>query len=183
MTKIFTYDNALDHLTSVSYDDTSEQSGYSERYENLKNFLARLPHSDSLTEPTANDDGIYKRSTVRNRLLAVGMSKFDVSTLEARMLHKKLRRGELIEAAMSGWTRPGGFAMLIATQYRIIWLKVRPFFSTEDDLAYDTLGAITYSTNRWHASVTLHTHNGNYTLNFASLAAVNLFIAYIESRL
>ncbi len=153
------------------------------RYEALKKYLDEPAVPEFLDQKIQQPQHIKNRKQeLKKQLRKLGASPFDLTMMESRKLYRFLHPGETVKAAINGWVPDGGFAMLVATTKRIMWLKVRPFYSLCEDVAYGEVGAVTMSENKWFAAVTLHTHSGDYQLNFATLKAARHFVNYAESK-
>lgn len=123
----------------------------------------------------------YRENMSNEELRETGLSNFDLVRYESRHIGRFLHNGEHIKAAIYGKSigkKPSG--LLVATNLRIIYLHQTPIFTTMDELSYDLVSGVTYSTGMWWSSVKLHTRNGDYALDYVSHDACEKFVNYIE---
>ena len=75
-----------------------------------------------------------------------------------------------------------GFAMLMATDRRVLYIDKKPMFLKTDEITYDLVGGITHGRVWPFETVTLHTRLGDYKLRAMNFAAAAHFIDFIERR-
>jgi hypothetical protein len=75
-----------------------------------------------------------------------------------------------------------GFALLAATDRRILFLDVKLMFVHEDEISYDVVSGISFGHVGVLSTVTLHTKVRDYQIRTYNQRCAEGFIAYIESR-
>lgn len=118
---------------------------------------------------------------VRESLIHLGVSKTGLSSEEVRYLPKLIRVDEQIGGVVYGWHQDG-FAMLVATDKRVIFLDKKPLFSTVDDIRYEVISGVSFGHVGIGSTVTLHTKIKDYKLRTFNEKCSMGFVQYIESR-
>lgn len=100
---------------------------------------------------------------------------------EARELPRILLPGEIIQQAIMG-RYTGGFAMLCATDQRLLLIDKKPFYLTIEDIRYDMLSELDYRHQLLDA--TLHIQTINKQLRFTSWDRKRMeqVSAYVQQR-
>lgn len=124
---------------------------------------------------------------IRQELIKVGVTKVGLRKFTIKHLPKIIHKDEHIGGVVYGrytinektsWWNQG---MLVATDRRVIFLDHKPGYTSMDELTYDVVAGLKYSTTAY-AMVTLQTRLGNYTIRFANNKCVETFIEYVESQ-
>lgn len=107
---------------------------------------------------------------------AVGLRTPEVKEL-VRILHPNERIGGVVYGRHSS-----GLTWLVATDKRILFLNIKPLFSTIDELTYDVVSGIKSSHAGLFTTVVLHTRVSDYVIRFVNQKCAAIFIKYIETR-
>lgn len=168
--------------TSNPYYKGSES--FERRLASLVSFLSKYDLKPSPSENRTSKKLLnkFRKAEVRQQLKNAGLHNFELHRRECSTLHRYLHKTEQVCAAIGGYNSNGAYVVLAATTYRIIYLKQQPLFTTLDEIAYENVGAITLSTSRWYATVTLHARTGEYRLQFVNHTAANRFADYVEKK-
>jgi hypothetical protein len=118
---------------------------------------------------------------VLQELRGLGMSRYGFMHAEVRYLPRIVHAGEHLGGVVYGHTDQS-FAMLVATDRRILFLDVKPMFLTEDEVTFDVISGITFGHVGPASTVTLHTKVRDYKLKTYNRRCAEGFIAFIESR-
>lgn len=124
---------------------------------------------------------ISHRSRVKQALKKAGMKKPGLRSHEAQYLPHLIHDDERIEGAVFGHMDIG-FAMLVATDKRIIFLDRKPLFMNGDDITYDIVGGVSYSHGVLGSTVTLHSRIKDYTIFTVNRTCAENLVRYIDSR-
>jgi hypothetical protein len=111
----------------------------------------------------------------------VGMKNRYFGRPEIKELCHIIAPGEIIQHAVNGQYE-GGFAMVIATDRRILLIDKKPWFLTMEDIRYDMVQEVDYYARLLDASVNIITFNKQ--LHFRSWRQVRLreLVRYIQQR-
>ena len=149
-------------------------SNYLKRSLYINHPIARsLP--PKLTVPINHKDRVMKE------LKDLGLSKFSLTRSESRYLPSIIHPDEHLGGAIYGHHKDG-FAMLVATDRRIIFLDKKPLFINEDEVNYYVVSGVKLSRAGFGCTVTLHTRVKDYELQTLNYKSANIFVEYIESR-
>lgn len=120
----------------------------------------------------------YQR--VRDELKAVGVSNIAMASEESISLPPIIREDEHIGGVVYGMHQDG-FAMLIATDQRVIFFDKKPLFDTEDNIKYDVVSGVSFGHAGIGSTVTLHTKIKDYKLRTLNKKCSQDFVRFIES--
>lgn len=154
------------------------------RFESLVQFLKQY----DLAAEASNERSSTKlletarKSEVREQLRQAGLYGFELRRRECRTLYRYLHKSEQVFAAIGGWSPHGGYALLAATSHRIIYLRQQLLFTAIDEIAYEMVGALSISSSRWYASVTVHARTGDYRLEYVNHIAAQTFVDFVERK-
>lgn len=120
-------------------------------------------------------------SIVRSQLKQIGADFRHWGRGEARELPQILMEGETIQVALMG-RYSGGFAMMIATDQRMLLIDKKPLYLTLEDVRYDMVAEVDYCHQLFDA--TIHICTLNKELRFTSTRKPNmrLFTNYVQKR-
>lgn len=110
-----------------------------------------------------------------------GFSTLQLHSAESRKLVEIIEIDEHIMAAIFGHVSPGGTAIIVATSKRVIYINHHLFMDDLDEFNYVAISGISYSTNGFFWSVTLHSGLDDRTLGCIKGVQAKKFISYIES--
>jgi hypothetical protein len=119
---------------------------------------------------------------VEQQLKAIGASFQVWGRAEIKELRHVLAPGERITHCLNG-RYEGGFAVLCATDRRLLLIDKKPFYLTLEDLRYDMISEVDYSHRMIDATVRICTVNK--TLRFYSWHNTDLrkLTAYVQDRI
>lgn len=123
------------------------------------------------------------RKRIIRELREASVTGWGLLKMESRKLPEIIHEDEKIGGVVYGRTMGDkiGSAMLIATDRRIIFLDVKPFFSTSDEIAYRVVSGVKTNSVGMFASVTLHTRVRDFSLRFVNINCAKAFENFIES--
>jgi hypothetical protein len=98
-----------------------------------------------------------------------------------RELAAILHEDERIKGVVYG-KHTEGFAVLTATDRRVLFIDKKPLFLRADEITYELVGGITYGKIGPWATITLHTRIGDYTIRTMNFTSAQYFITFIELR-
>jgi hypothetical protein len=118
---------------------------------------------------------------VERQLKAIGVAFKFWGKAEIRELQQILVQGEMIQFCMNG-RYEGGFAVLCATDQRMLLIDKKPFYLTLEDVRYDMVSEVDFSSRLMDATVRVCTPNKE--LRFTSFKGKELrkMTAYLQNR-
>jgi len=124
---------------------------------------------------------MVSQQEVNRQLEAIGATFKFFGRAEARELRQILVAGEQIQFCMNG-RYEGGFAMLCATDQRMLLIDKKPFYLTLEDVRYDMVSEVDFSSRLIDSSVRICTPNKD--LRFVSFKGAELrkMTAYLQNR-
>ncbi len=121
----------------------------------------------------------YER--VRGELKGVGVSSLAMSSEECISLPPFINNNEHIGGVVYGFHHDG-FAILVATDKRVIFFDKKPLFDNIDDIKYGVVSGVSFGHAGIGSTVTLHTKIKDFKIRtFNQKCAIN-FTKYIESK-
>lgn len=118
---------------------------------------------------------------LKDRLKELGVTKMARMSSEARYLPKIIHKDEQILGVVYGKSN-SGFAYLIATDKRAIFLDKKPLFVNEDEITYNVVSGVSYGQVGPGSTVTLHTKLGDYKIQTLNEHCAQNFVKVIEIR-
>lgn len=124
---------------------------------------------------------MVSQKSVTNQLRQIGCDYVLWGRTETRELANVLMDNERIMQAINGYY-DGGFALLCTTNYRVLVIDKKPFLLTVEDLRYDMIAEVDYSSRIFTA--VLHIYTPLRTLMFTSwsMAKLRKSMGYIQQR-
>ena len=138
------------------------------------------PVGDAALPPAKNTERQHIQR-VRDELRSLGMSRYGLVHAEVGHLAGLLHPDEHLGGVVYGHYDQG-FAILAATDRRIIFVDAKPLFVTKDELTYYVVSGLSFGRTGIRATVTLHTRVADYTIHTYNKRCAEGFVAYIESR-
>jgi general stress protein 26 len=125
------------------------------------------------------------KKRILQELRAAGMTTYGTMKMETEQLPKIIHDNEHIGGVVYGRTTGDkvGSAMLVATDKRIIFLDVKPFFTTSDEVSYDVVAGVKQTKAGPFAGITLHTRVREYGLRFVNTTCAYNFVEFIENHI
>lgn len=118
---------------------------------------------------------------VRTALKRVGMYNRFFGQAEIRELCQVLMSDEKIIGAVNG-RYEGGFAMLVATDRRLLLIDKKMMFLNLEDIRYDMISQVEFSARLIDATVTVHTINTVLRLTSIRQAALRRLTSYMQEK-
>jgi hypothetical protein len=100
---------------------------------------------------------------------------------EAAELQHILMSGETIEHAVNG-RYEGGFAMLVATDLRVLLIDKKPFYLTVEDIRYDMVAEVDYSHRLLDATIRICSVNKVFRFTSFRHRVLRQQTMYIQQR-
>ena len=118
---------------------------------------------------------------IRRQLRELGMSKIAMLRSEIKYLPRIIHLDEQVGGVAYG-SYEGGFAVLVATDKRVIFLDKKPMATIEDEITYFVVSGVSLSSAGINSTVSLHTRIKDYTLQTLNEKCAEGFVRYIEAR-
>lgn len=118
---------------------------------------------------------------VLDDLKRLGVSRVGLASAEAKYLPHVIHPHEQIGGVAYGM-HPDGFAMLVATDSRVIFLDKKPLFTNEEEINYAIVGGVSYSHVGWGTMIVLHTRIRDYPIRTFNKRCAESFVEFIEQR-
>lgn len=119
--------------------------------------------------------------TIDAQLKKVGMQNQFIGRPEVRELCHILAPNEEIQHAVMG-KYEGGFALIVATDHRVLLIDKKPWFLTMEDICYDMISEVDLHSRLIDSTASIITLNK--TLNFTSLRRTRLreLVRYVQHQ-
>lgn len=123
------------------------------------------------------------KSRINKELKAAHMTAYGLLKMETAKLPSIIHHDEHIGGVVYGRTTGDkvGSAMLVATDKRIIFLDVKPIFSTMDEVSYYVVSGIKSNRVGPFAGVVLHTKIRDYGLRYVNMKCADTFVEFVEN--
>lgn len=118
---------------------------------------------------------------VLQELRNLGASRSAMQSGESRYLPELIHKNESLGGVVYGHHKDG-FAMLVATNRRVIFLDKKPMFFNEDEISYDVISGVNFSHVGFGSTVILHSRIKDYALKTLNRKCAEEFVGYIETR-
>lgn len=119
---------------------------------------------------------------VEEKLAAVGMHNKFWGRPEVKELRNVLTPDEQIIGAVNG-SYEHGFAMLVATDHRVLLIDKKPLFLSLEDLRYDMISEVTYSTGILTATLTVLVTSEKLKFKSVQLRKLRTLTAYLQQHI
>lgn len=121
------------------------------------------------------------KKRVYDELRKAGLPRYELLRMEARYLPHIIHESEHIGGMVFGHHKDG-FAFLVATDKRVIFLDKKPLFINEDEITYRVVSGVSFNRAGPGAMVTLHTRIKDYPIQTLNEHCAEKFVKYIEDR-
>jgi hypothetical protein len=118
---------------------------------------------------------------IKKELEDIGVSKLGMVSMEAHYLPQVIDIDEHLGGVVYGLYSEG-FAALIATDKKIIFLDKKPFFVNKDEITYGVVSGVSIEHAGVGSTVTLHTRIKDYKIRAYNQRSLQTFVSYIESH-
>lgn len=119
---------------------------------------------------------------VADQLRSIGVDFHLWGKAELRELNKILVENEGIKHCVKG-RYEGGFAVLVATDRRLLLIDKKPFFLTLEDVRYDMISEIDYNHRLLEATLRVRTVSKTLVFNSARNNRLRELTAYTQDRM
>lgn len=120
---------------------------------------------------------------IKLQLVALGATKSQLSKPEIKELPKVLFENEVIKAFVLGFF-DGGYAMLAATNLRLLFVDVMPFGRVKvDDIPYNMVASVEMQFGIFYGSITVFTRPNSYRFWWLNKNNVHDFNEYVELQM
>ncbi len=123
----------------------------------------------------------YSLKELKVILKSLGVSGLGMRTPEVKELANILRPNEHLGGVLYG-RHASGFAWLVATDSRIIFLNKKPFYTKTDEITYEVVSGINSTQAGLFTTVVLHTRIEDYVMRYVKTKCAEIFVKYIETR-
>lgn len=124
---------------------------------------------------------MVQMQVVEDQLKAIGADFHFWGNAEKRELKNILVNGEVIKHCLNG-RYEGGFAMLCATDRRLLLIDKKPFYLTLEDVRYDMISEVDYSHRLLDASIKICTVNKALSFTSYHNATLRELTAYLQDK-
>lgn len=118
---------------------------------------------------------------VQAQLKRIGVEIRFWGRAEVKELQHILLSGEQIQHAVNG-RYDGGFAMLVATDMRVLLIDKKPFYLTLEDIRYDMVAEVDFSHRLLDASIRICSVNKEFRFTSMRHRALRMMTMYIQER-
>lgn len=132
-------------------------------------------------KPAVLHHALTQGERIKQRLRSLGVSSWALRSAESRYLPHIIHEDEDIQGVVYGKS-DDGFAMLIATDTRVIYLDKKPLFVIEDEITYDVISGVSRGQVGPGSTIKLHTRVKDYTIRTFNEKCSRGFAEAIEAR-
>lgn len=118
---------------------------------------------------------------IKDQLRTLGVSRWALATSEFRYLPQIMHPNEDIKGVVYGMSEDG-FAVMVATDMRAVYLDKKPLFVNEDEITYDVISGVSHGHSGFTSKLTLHTRIKDYSFKTLNKTCVDGFVKAIETR-
>lgn len=122
---------------------------------------------------------ISHKQRVDRELRSVGVSRLGLVTSESHYLPRVIHSDEHIGGVVYGFNE-NGFVMLVATNWRVVYLDKKPLFINKDEINYGAVSGVKFSHAGLGSTVTLHTRVKDFIIQTFNQKCAKHFVDYIE---
>jgi len=123
-----------------------------------------------------------------DELKSVGVTSYGMKKFAIRYLPTVIHEDEHIMGIVYGryHEKAGGpplnAGLLVATNWRIIFLDHKPGFTAMDEITYEIVSGVNSTNASFRTAVTLFTRAANYTITYANPKCARKFVKYVSKR-
>lgn len=126
-------------------------------------------------------DALDHERRVLRELRNLGVSWYGLHTMESHYLSHIIHHDERLGGVVYG-VHKEGFAMIVATDRRVIFLDKKPMFVNKDEISYYVVSGVSAGYTAVGTIITLHTRIKDYAIRTLNRKCARGFVEYIESR-
>lgn len=145
-------------------------------------YLQRSSLVNSNYKKVARVDPRDHERRIFEELKNLGMTHQGLATMETHYLPSIVGETEHICGVLYGHHQDG-FAMLVATDQKVIFLDKKPLFVNEDEISYYVVSGVRLNRAGFGTVVTLHTRIKDFKIRTFNKRCADGFMRYIESRI
>lgn len=145
-------------------------------------YLRRNPLVSSNYRKVVKVDPRDHQRRIFQELKKLGMTRQGLATMESQYLPNVIGKDEHICGVLYGFHQDG-YAMLVATDKKVIFLDKKPMFINEDEISYFVVSGIRLNRAGFGSVVTLHTRIKDFKIRTFNKRCADGFMRYIESRI
>src|SRR5581483_12281921 len=120
-------------------------------------------------------------SVIEAKLTKIGVKKTWFSKPEINELQHILMDGEdIIKCVQGRYT--GGFALMVATEIRLLLIDKRPLYLTVEDIRYDMIAEVQVSSRLFDATMTIFTVNRQLAFSSTRRQSLRDLCSYVQKR-
>lgn len=146
------------------------------------NYLRRSLLVNSNYKKVVRIDARDHQRRIFAELKNLGMTRQGLATMESQYLPSVIGQDEHICGVLYGFHQDG-YAMLVATNKKVIFLDKKPMFINEDEISYFVVSGIRLNRAGFGSVVTLHTRIKDFKIRSFNKRCADGFIRYIETRI
>lgn len=148
----------------------------------MTNYTATIKQHTRIINPKiTRHDWPMHQMRVRLEMQQAGASRNAFRSMEGKYIPHIIHIDEHIQGIVFGYQEVG-FAMLIATDKRVLFLDKKPMFTNQDELTYNVVSGVVYNHSFIGTTVVLHTRVKDFKLFTRNKESVETFVHYIELR-
>lgn len=140
---------------------------------------------DSFTAPQSHLPE-YHALRIQEEIKQLGAMAYNRRLPETHYLPRVIQRDEHVRGIVYGRYKRGptekGRGVLVATDYRVIFLDKKPLFTEENDISYDMVGGVSYVRAGPAGTVTLTTRAGDYRIRTFNRKCAQNFVRYVSDK-
>lgn len=122
-----------------------------------------------------------KKARIYQELKDLGVGRYYMLWSETKQLPRILHDDEHLNGIVYGKCEDG-YAVLAATDRRVLFIDKKPLFVKADEMTYDIVGGVSFGSMGPVSTITLHTRMGDYKMRTMNLKSAQYFVHYIEGR-
>jgi hypothetical protein len=147
------------------------------QYRATPNYVKR----NSIINRRRSEISSTHKQRVQAELKNALLSRWAMRSMEGKYIAQLIHVDEHIEGAVFGYQEVG-FAMLVATNWRVIFLDRKPLFMNSDEVNYRVVSGVNNNEVGYGSTVVLHTRVKDYKLFTFNRSSAEQFVHSIETR-
>lgn len=124
---------------------------------------------------------MHNANRIKKELRHFGVSSYDLWRSGGAYLSRLLEPDETLHGVVYEYD-DNGSKILVATDWRIVFLDQQPLFISEDEIPYDEISGISYTRFGQQLTVVVHTHEKDYMVRTIAQAGAEALLGYVENK-
>ena len=124
---------------------------------------------------------INNAKRIKRELRHFGVSNYDMWRSGGAYLSRLLEPDEALHGIVYEYDDTSS-KVLVATDWRIIFLDQQPLYISEDEIPYDEISGISYTRFGQQLTVVLHTHEKDYMVRTVAQVGAEALLAHVEDK-